>query len=627
MDRATNHSGHSKRESIDTSVYQFHEFTFDAAAYRLTRDGEAVPLEPLVAELLVLLIAHRERVVDRAELLDRLWPQQVVSDSALSRLVYALRRVLDDDAVAPRFIRTVPRRGLQFVAPVLECEPASSAEVAPEVADEPRSNAAVPPVSSHQRKLAGALLVVVTVIASLVWLANRTPEEPAALGRVVLLGGLAPGADAEGQLALLAVSDMLWLRLSERPDLAVRSPLTTPFQEADASTAAFARENAADSVLALRIGRSTATDAYALTAELIQFSGEESLVTPLGSFQLPSLAADPGLQAFRDVRDRIVARLIEDARGLLAAADRAETASSEAWRLYLLARERLYELTCGADDARALLERAVEIDPEFALAWVALGYAHYNAVWACDGGREEAELALAAASRARALDGGLDLAVFLEVSLQAELGSADRGVEIARAHLASAKRSAIGQVALAYALTYRGAIAEAARGLDRAVALDPLVLARETGLVPTAYLHLERFDRFLEIVPVRASAVGRFYAALAELKAGRPDHASGLLADMNEPLPRDRFKRFGRVLRLLLEGEAEDADPLLELLIAQRQRPDVIDGEMDYKLAQLLALAGRDDDARAALMLAEARGFRCPECVARDPDLARLGSP
>lgn len=619
------------RESwvIDTVVFRFHNFRFDAAAYRLTRAGADVALEPLALELLAVLLQERHRVVERGELFDRLWPNQVVSDSALSRLVYTLRKALDDAADAPRFIRTVPRRGFQFVADVEEdrrptasqAEPEERAPVAPPSMNPPLDEARAP----RGRWMLAAALLLAIASAVVVWTA-RDSTEATDLGRIVLLGGLGPGADAEGQLALLAVSDMLWVQLGNRLEIEVRSPHGTASGTSSETVAEFARDNAADSVLALEVGRAADEEVYTLTARWIQFSGARSRVTPLGTFQIPALLDDADLSSFRRARDGIVRRLVDDTGQLLDAEPRGLTSSVEAWRLYLLARERLHRLTCGADDARALLERAVELDPEFALGWVALGFSHYNRVWACDGGRADARLALAAAQQARSLDPDQEQALFLEVSLLTELGEAARAVTIAEDHLDVDPQSAIAMAARAYALSFIGEIDTAAAQVDAALAADPLVLSRETGLIPTAYLHVRRFDAFLELFPAPRNAIERFYTAWARLESGEEARALELLETMDTPLPNDRFERFGRVLRLLLEQNAESAEALLSMLLEQRQDPEVIDGEMDYKLAQLLALAGRDADARTALTLAEERGFRCAPCIARDPGLRRLSS-
>jgi pimeloyl-ACP methyl ester carboxylesterase len=70
--------------------------------------------------VLVHLISHRDRVVTKAELLDTVWGDRFVSESALASRLKSARRAVGDDGAGQRVIRTVFGRGYQFVAPVVE---------------------------------------------------------------------------------------------------------------------------------------------------------------------------------------------------------------------------------------------------------------------------------------------------------------------------------------------------------------------------------------------------------------------------------------------------------------------------------------------------------------------------
>ena len=97
--------------------YRFGGFVLSPSRRCLLRDGAEVALIPRYFDLLVLLVAHRERAVSRREILDAVWSDVVVSDGALSQAVRSLRRALDDDRRDPRFIRTHSRHGYRFVFP------------------------------------------------------------------------------------------------------------------------------------------------------------------------------------------------------------------------------------------------------------------------------------------------------------------------------------------------------------------------------------------------------------------------------------------------------------------------------------------------------------------------------
>ena len=100
--------------------YRFGPFELDPSQGRLSRSGSPVKLQDLPLRLLVLLLERPTEIVAREELRQRLWPEDtfVEFDNSLGVAVRKLREALSDDADAPRYIETVPRRGYRFVAPV-----------------------------------------------------------------------------------------------------------------------------------------------------------------------------------------------------------------------------------------------------------------------------------------------------------------------------------------------------------------------------------------------------------------------------------------------------------------------------------------------------------------------------
>ncbi len=97
-------------------IYRFEDFTLDTAAAELARAGTPVAIEPQVFDLLVLLVRHHDRVVTRDEIIAAVWDGRIVSDSAISSRINALRRALGDDGTAQRLIKTVHGRGFRFGA-------------------------------------------------------------------------------------------------------------------------------------------------------------------------------------------------------------------------------------------------------------------------------------------------------------------------------------------------------------------------------------------------------------------------------------------------------------------------------------------------------------------------------
>ncbi len=104
--------------SAKPSRYTFGEFELDVAEWRLLRSGELVHLEPTVLKLLVYLIENRDRLVGKEELLDKVWEDSFISESALTKAVARLRKALRDDPVRAKYVETVHGLGYRFICPV-----------------------------------------------------------------------------------------------------------------------------------------------------------------------------------------------------------------------------------------------------------------------------------------------------------------------------------------------------------------------------------------------------------------------------------------------------------------------------------------------------------------------------
>jgi class 3 adenylate cyclase/DNA-binding winged helix-turn-helix (wHTH) protein len=101
-------------------IYVFADRELDTDTFELRRAGAPVSVEPQVFDVLALLVACRERLVTKEELLDSVWGDRFVSESALTSRIKAARRAVGDDGHRQEVIRTVHGRGYRFVAPVDE---------------------------------------------------------------------------------------------------------------------------------------------------------------------------------------------------------------------------------------------------------------------------------------------------------------------------------------------------------------------------------------------------------------------------------------------------------------------------------------------------------------------------
>jgi pimeloyl-ACP methyl ester carboxylesterase/DNA-binding winged helix-turn-helix (wHTH) protein len=105
------------------SIFVFGDCELDLDRFELRRAGRLQPVEPQVFDLLAVLIRERRRVVPKTELLDTVWGNRFVSESALTSRVKAARQAIGDDGHSQHLIRTAHGRGYQFVAPVTEAAP------------------------------------------------------------------------------------------------------------------------------------------------------------------------------------------------------------------------------------------------------------------------------------------------------------------------------------------------------------------------------------------------------------------------------------------------------------------------------------------------------------------------
>src|SRR5262245_14403495 len=165
-------------------VYRFDDVLVEASAFRVSRAGEVLALEPKAVDVLLFLIERTGQLVSKQELLDRVWKDVAVTDNALTRVVAQLRRALGDEAKRARYIETVPTRGYRFVATVERV-----AAVALQPSSKPSAGTATPaveraPGSIWRRRpvaIAGlAAAVVAAWAASWIWTGARS-DAPARL--------------------------------------------------------------------------------------------------------------------------------------------------------------------------------------------------------------------------------------------------------------------------------------------------------------------------------------------------------------------------------------------------------------------------------------------------------------
>ena len=179
-----------------TVSYEFDLFCLIPSEHQLLREGTPVPLPPKTFETLVLLVENNGHLIEKEELMRRLWPDTFVEEANLTHHIWTLRKALGDTGNGQRYIQTVPRRGYRFVADVhLD----SKQPLAPNVSGDSEQSEILSSVRPAETR-AGALwsvtrnrvlavsLIVATVIGLGIVAYNRMRSRPPVnTGKVVLL--------------------------------------------------------------------------------------------------------------------------------------------------------------------------------------------------------------------------------------------------------------------------------------------------------------------------------------------------------------------------------------------------------------------------------------------------------
>ncbi len=363
-------------------AYRFGEFTLDRSAG--LRAGDApVALEPQALRLLEFLIEHRARIVTKQDLIEEIWQGRAITDAALATRIRAVRRALGDDAAQQAYIRTYPKRGFQFVAPVRD---ANSAIRLP-------------------RLKAVALVAVFALALFGAWFVLRVPGvDGGTVGRpsvaVLRFDNLGEGAGdrsfADG------LTEDLTAHLSRYKELFVISAGTV-FAYGDGALRPLdaSREFGVSYVARGSVRRDGGR--IRVTSELIEIATGHTLWAERYDRALTDIFAVQD-DISRSIAGTLVPQILKDGGQR---ATRVPTADMGAWELYLEARLRQGRYS-RADQSEAvrLARRAVAKDPGFAAAHSlmarALGTLFFFG-WTEEPGDTMAE-ARAAARRAIALD-------------------------------------------------------------------------------------------------------------------------------------------------------------------------------------------------------------------------------
>jgi len=125
-------------------LYLFEDFALDTDQRELRRGPTIVPIAPLAFDLLEFLIRNRERVLTKDDLIASIWNGRIVSESALSTCINAVRSAINDTGGRQRLIRTLPRKGMRFVGAIREAQKPEAFIATGSVMEQPRSGLPLP---------------------------------------------------------------------------------------------------------------------------------------------------------------------------------------------------------------------------------------------------------------------------------------------------------------------------------------------------------------------------------------------------------------------------------------------------------------------------------------------------
>jgi len=469
--------------SLETNqLYEFGPFRADGVRRLLFRDGQPVPLTSKAFDTLLVLIQNRDRVLGKDELLKAIWPNSFVEEANLAQNVSALRKALGENPGEHRYIATIPGRGYRFVADVrpfytveteLTVERSTTAEVVvEEESQEEDSNAparwSLPPKAIVALSL---LLAAGLAVASWrIWKEKAAQAPDVTATRSIAVLPFQP-LDAQGGKALgLGLADAVITKLSNIRQLVVR-PTSSILQYAGASADPWAAGRELD-VEALLEGKvQMAGERIRVTVQLVRVADRRPLWAETFDESFTNIFTIEDAISEK-VAQALAVRLAQGEKQRL---DRRYTANLDAYRNYLDGRYSEFRFTPdGLNQAIVYFDRAIQIDPSYALAYAGLADAYTTASDWVLSPRETLPKAEAAARRALEFDDGLAEAHGALAHAQMhEWKLADAGKEFARA---LALNPNITSIYFAYAeyLSALGRQDEASAEIRKALKIDPL---------------------------------------------------------------------------------------------------------------------------------------------------------
>jgi len=390
-----------ERAPTQSLVFKFGVFEVDFAAGELRKSGMRQNLSGQPFEVLRILLEHPHEVVTREELRQHLWPDNtfVDYDLALKRVINRLRDALGDSADNPRFIETIPRKGYRFIAPV-------STNGVEGKAAEIQGEDMIGGPSNHSR--AGRILLglgAVVILLGLGFAVSRfrgprsTPVLASEIHSLAVLPLQNLSADPTQEYFSDGMTDALITDLAQIPSLKVISRTSSmQYKQTKKSLPEIARELNVDGIIEGTVQRSG--DRVRITAQLIYGPSDKHLWARSYEEDLRDVFALQTNVA-SDIAQQVRAKLTPKS-----AAPQPRPRDLKVLDAFIQGNYYLNSTGRGAGDegrlkARKCFQQAIDLDPNFAPAYIGLAESH---VLLLQGQPEDLVLAKKAAEKVLELD-------------------------------------------------------------------------------------------------------------------------------------------------------------------------------------------------------------------------------
>jgi len=335
------------------------------------------------------------------------------------------------------------------------------------------------------------------------------------------------------------------------------------------------------------------------------------------------------------LQDTIAQRIVEGLSLELSPAEqvgtgKASTKNPAAYEQYLRGRDLfarfIFRSIAEEDCAQAIehFERAIELDPNFALAYDGIGAAYVNRVFKGFGGSEDYERAEEAFSKALAIDGNIFEARMLMVFIYLWRGEKQK----ARAEVNRTRKEAPNEAVVYFVkgLLHRldGQYRRALRSYDRLARLDPAAHVVASYMRALVYMNMGRFDdafKQLDNAEEPDNPLVRTFRALGMFYTGQTDEAVELMRDVVTKHPNMHGIRPFMAMFLSAQGKHDEA---LAQLNENVKRNGEVDADIAYSIGSVYSLVGVASEAFEWLERSIALGNENLPCFESDPNCNNL---